>query len=87
MEGKSLAPVFRGETRAPHEALYWNAPRNQAIRMGPWKLVNASRGSPWELYNLDSDGTETQDLKEKYPQRVRDMAARWQEWAGRYHAK
>jgi arylsulfatase len=87
LEGKSLVPVFRGERRAPHKALYCNAPRNQAIRMGPWKLVNAGRGEPWELYNLDRDGTETQDLKEMHPQRVRDMAARWQEWAERHHAK
>lgn len=83
LEGKSLVPVLRGEQRVGHEVLYWNAPQNQAIRVGPWKLVNAGRGKPWELYNLDTDGTETQDVRDKHPQRVQDMAARWQDWAKR----
>jgi arylsulfatase len=83
LEGKSLVPVFRGEQCQGHEALYWNAPNNEAIRVGPWKLVNAGRGKPWELYNLETDGTETQDLKDRHPERVRDLAARWKDWARR----
>lgn len=83
LDGKSLVPIFRGEQRSGHEALYWNAPLNQAIRVGPWKLVNAGRGKPWELYHLDSDGTETHDLKDRHPERARDMAARWNDWAKR----
>lgn len=83
LDGKSLAPIFRGEQRAGHEALYWNALQNQALRVGPWKLVNAGRGKSWKLYNLDADGTETRDLSSQEPQRVRDLAARWQEWAKR----
>lgn len=83
LEGKSLVPMFRGEQRKGHDRLYWNAPQNQAIRVGPWKLVNAGRGKPWELYHLDTDGTETHDLKDRHPERVRDMAAQWQEWAKR----
>jgi arylsulfatase len=83
LEGKSLFPIFKGEQRQGHEALCWNAPNNQAIRVGSWKLVNAGRGKPWELYNLEADGTETQDLKDKHPERVRDLAARWNDWARR----
>jgi len=84
MEGKSLKPIFRGEERPPHEALYWNAPNNQAIRMGDWKLVNATRGKPWELYDLNTDGTETTDLAEKHPERVKEMSAKWLTWAKKY---
>lgn len=56
-----------------------------AYRDGPWKLVfklsgrnlEQSRGKPTivELYNLDSDIGEEQDLAEKCPQRVSQMAA------------
>lgn len=83
LEGQSLVPAFRGDRRAGHEILYWNAPQNQAIRTGPWKLVNAGRDKPWELYNLELDGTETQNLAVKHAQMVRDMAAQWQDWAKR----
>lgn len=83
LEGKSLVPIFRGEQRQGHEVLCWNAPNNQAIRVGFWKLVNAGRGKPWELYNLEVDGTETQDVKDRHPERVRDLAVQWNAWARR----
>jgi arylsulfatase len=81
LEGKSLVPIFRGAQRAGHEWLYWHAPQNQAVRSGRWKLVNAGRGKPWELYDLEADGTETQNLVSKHPDRVRGMATRWRNWA------
>ena len=83
LEGKSLAPILRGEQREGHDAVCWNVPRNRAIRMGRWKLVDPARGQPWELYDLETDGTETRNLAEEHPERVRDMIAQWQAWAER----
>ncbi len=83
LDGKSLVPVFHGELRTGHDTLFWNAPQNQAVRVGPWKLVNAGRGKPWELYHLEDDGTETRNLASKHPQRVKEMAQRWEDWAKR----
>jgi arylsulfatase A-like enzyme len=83
LEGKSLAPIFRGERRQPHDVLCWNVPRNRAIRMGRWKLIGPRRGESWELYDLETDGPETENLAPKHPQRVADMAAQWQAWAKR----
>ncbi len=81
-EGKSLLPVFRGETRKPHEALYWEHIRNKGIREGKWKLVATARGE-WELYDLEADRTELHDLSAKYPDRAKDMLARYDAWADR----
>ena len=83
LEGKSLAPVFRGEPRKGHDALCWDVPRNRAIRMGRWKLVGPRGKAAWELYDLESDGTETRNVAAEDPERVRDMAAQWQAWAER----
>ncbi len=80
LEGKSLLPVFRGQHRVPHEVLCWDVPRNQALRQGPWKIVNAKHGAPWQLYHLESDPTERTNLADRYPQRVRQMAARFAQW-------
>jgi arylsulfatase A-like enzyme len=87
MEGKSLTPILRGETREPHEILAFDAPRNQALIAGDWKIVNSARGKPWELYNLQSDATETANLAAKHHERVAELAARYAKWKRRVGAK
>ena len=76
LQGKSLVPIFQGETRDPHETLYFHFGTDRALRQGPWKLVSAKLGR-WELYNLDHDRTELNDLSAQEPQRVESMAAEW----------
>lgn len=76
IQGKSLLPILRGETRQPHETLYFHFGTDRALRQGPWKLVSAKLGR-WELYNLDEDRTELNDLSGKQPERVTAMAAEW----------
>ena len=76
LQGKSLLPIFRGETRKPHESLYFHFGTDRALRQGDWKLVSAKLGR-WELYDLASDRTELNDLAAKYPERVKAMAAEW----------
>lgn len=86
MEGQSLVPLFRGQDRNGHALLAWSVPRNRAIRMDCWKLVGAA-GQPWELYDMDTDGTETRNLAAAEPDRVRQMAAAWEAWAERCGVK
>jgi len=76
LQGKSLLPVFRGEIRQPHETLYFHFGTDRALRQGPWKLVSAKLGR-WELYNLDEDRTELNDLSDQQPERVATMQAEW----------
>jgi arylsulfatase len=35
----------------------------------------------WALYNMEEDRTETNNLADQYPERVKQMAAQWQDWA------
>ena len=74
--GKSLAPIFKGNKREPHETLYFHFGNDRALRQGSWKLASAKLGS-WELYNLDEDRTELNDLSQKHPERVKSMAREW----------
>jgi arylsulfatase len=80
LQGKSLAPIFYGSQRAPHEKLYFHFGFDRAWREGDWKLVSAKRGR-WELYNLATDRTEMHDLAFKHPERVAAMEQRWLETA------
>ncbi len=80
LEGISLAPVFRGERREGHDVLGWNVAGSRAFRAGRWKLV-AARGGAWELYDLETDRTERNNLAAEQPERVKQLAETYRRWA------
>ena len=82
LEGRSLVPAFDNKG-IEREAIYWEHEGNRAIRVGKWKLVAKGKKGPWELYDLDADRTETDNLAAVHPDRVKQMAAMWQHWAER----
>ena len=82
MEGKSLVPAFTNKP-IKREAIYWEHEGNRAIRVGRWKLVAKGKKGPWELYDIDADRTETNNLTEAHPGRAKQMAAMWRQWAER----
>ncbi len=79
--GKSLVPVFKNETRAPHEGLFWEHEGNKAARIGSWKWVNAYPEQHDELFNLSLDPTENTNLAKTHPEQLDKMKAAWQKWA------
>jgi len=80
LEGRSLVPIFHGRQRDAHESLCWNVGGTRAVRIGPWKLVAANKRA-WELFNLETDRSERNDLAAGHPERVREMSAAYQRWA------
>lgn len=80
-DGLSLLPVFEGKEREGHESLCWYLYGNRAVRQGKWKLVWPSNLEKWELYDMERDRTETNDLAAKERERVSQMAADWIRWA------
>lgn len=82
LEGKSLVPTFRGQQRDGHEAVFWEHEGNRAVRQGKWKLVSRFPGK-WELYDLEADRTEMNDLAKSEPETAARMAQAYEEWSDR----
>lgn len=55
-----------------------------AARQGKWKAVWMSSNNHgkdrWELFDLDADPGERDDLAEKYPDKIRELTEFWGKW-------
>lgn len=80
-EGKSLLPLIEGSSAPIHtEPVFWEHEGNAAVRAGNWKLVREYK-QPWELYNLESDRTEMNDLAATHPEKRDELVQQWTAWA------
>ena len=83
IDGISYAPTLTGGAQKHHKYLYWefherNA-TSQAIRMGYWKAVRSGPSSPIELFNIDKDINERDNLAGKNPDIVKEISALFDE--------
>jgi arylsulfatase A-like enzyme len=75
--GKSLVPAFAKDVTIARESIWWLHEGNRALRVGNWKIVAAGKESPWELYDLSVDRSETRNWASEQPDKVKEMAAIW----------
>lgn len=85
LEGVSLRAAFNNEP-FQRAAIYWEHEGNRAVRVGNWKLV-AKHNEPWELYRIDRDRTESDDLARDYKLKVRELEALYGAWSRRTHVE
>lgn len=83
IEGTSLLPVLKGKKHQRERELGWFLYGSRAYRVGKWKLVWGVTAKKWELYDMEADRTEVNDLSAKYPEMVKNLSDRWQNWAER----
>lgn len=80
----SLLPALLGELNGPlrEATVHQSSKGDLALRQGPWKLVFLSNGTR-ELYNLQSDLSETHDVGAQHPEVVRELTALMQNYIDR----
>ena len=79
LAGKSLLPALEHES-IERDALFWEHEGNRAVRQGKWKLV-AQHNQPWELYDLEADRSELNDLINVHPEVARALIDAYEQWA------
>ena len=84
--GKSLVPLFAKDGTVAHDSFWWMHEENRALRVGDWKIVAAGQDSPWELYDMSKDRSESRNLATEKPEKVRELAAQWARETAEYSA-
>ena len=82
IDGISILPELLGEDavgrkQTQHQFLYWEFRSQTAVRMNAWKAIQPKKNSPWELYDLAKDISETTDVSDRHSeilQRMKDYA-------------
>lgn len=93
VDGVSLLPVLKNSGKLEDRALYWHYPHYHhtapagAIRHGDFKLIEYFEDGKLELYNLDKDHGEMQDLAKSQPKKARELHAMLKAWRKRVGAK
>jgi arylsulfatase A len=79
-DGISFLPTLLDKgNQKQHSYLYWEFHElggRQAIRNGNWKLIkyNVNKNGIYQLYNLENDPSETNDLASKMPEKVAELS-------------
>ena len=86
IDGISIIPTLLGEEavgrkQKMHEFLYWEHRGHVAVRTGKYKAVKPGKNKPFELYDLDADISEQNNIADKHP----DILARMKTCARQSH--
>jgi len=77
IDGVSLLPVFDGDTIDRPVPLYWRCYIAKgpitAMRIGNWKILADEALTEFEMYNIDADPHEKENLVEKMPGKFQEM--------------
>ena len=74
--GRSLVGAFESDVAVQRDFIWWLHDGHRALRLDDMKLV-ASKGDPWELYDLKSDRAEANHLIQKYPEKAKQLEGIW----------
>jgi arylsulfatase A len=88
VDGTSILPLLNQTGAVRRDALYWHYPHysNQggkpggAIRAGDLKLIENYEDGSFELYNLNDDLSETNNLAEKMPAKALELEGKLDQW-------
>ena len=83
INGLSLTPYLNGKRLKNRDIFLHRSyeDQNAAVINGDWKLIKYRSGKI-ELYNIKNDISEKENLKDKYPQKAKEMLGKVNKWLG-----
>lgn len=78
-DGIDLSSHLMNQTQLPERTLFWKMDEEIAVRRGSWKLLKLG-DAPAELYNLEEDIEENDDLSQTNTVQVQVLWKQYQEW-------
>ena len=85
LEGISLFPFFENRNYQEDRYLYWEHEENCSVRYKNYKALHRYDVSKWELYDLDKDASELNDISAAHPDIVKQLSSKWYHWAETHH--
>lgn len=84
LDGVCILSDLVGSTSQKYvgRTFFWEHEGNCAVRQDAWKLVK-KHGQEWELYDIDSDRAERNDLANKNSHVVESLSSDFNKWATR----
>jgi len=72
LDGLSIAPTLfgRASKQKQHEFMYWEYGNMRAVRFGPWKGVEIRNKQEFELYRVESDVSELNNVAADHPKEL-----------------
>ena len=94
-DGVSIVPCLEKNKSLTRETIYWHYPHyhgsawtpGAALRHNQWKLIVFYDKEKTELYNLDEDPSEKNDLAKKMPKKVTELTRMLKKWQKSVHAQ
>jgi len=80
VHGQSLSPLLEGSTQSHKDAVFCEMGPEKMVREGPWKYVYHPEREIQQLFNLDDDPQELENLTgkdERLEQRLREHLLDW----------
>jgi len=97
LDGESIVSAIKdsGSSSAKERDIFWHYPHygnqggrpSSAVRSGKWKLINWYDGNKIELFDLEKDPYEKNDVADDNPEVTKDLKSRLIKWLSSVGAK
>ena len=84
LDGRDPTRTLAGKAKSPHEYLFFEFRKWNAVRSGRWKIVRSRPDTPFELYDLKTDWSETRDLAKQQPEIANRLTQAFKKWRAQF---
>ncbi len=76
LDGMNVWPAIASNERLRERTLFWTTGQQSAVRAGNWKLVETTKSTQLELFDIAADANEVRDRAATERERVESLAAK-----------